>query len=403
MEDSESGLDVYGEAIPVQKPKDAKLLFGKGVQISADGLKVTSKIDGRPVLSFVGKLSVEPELSIEGDVSFETGNITFAGRVTIAGIIQDGFSVKAGSITVREIGKATIEATGDVTVYGGILGATIRAQGNVKAVHIHTSRVTATGDIIVDKGIVDSKIVASGRCVVTRGKILTSHVTAKRGIEAAEIGSDRAAPCTLFVGIDPAAQWELEKLKDKISQARKDKRQWIEAIQNLQEQMAKLEIKIGENAQVQDRSVVEQRMLKAQMEEASQKGDAELIAQLEAQKTELNSRAKAAEVELEKLFDQQDIIRDKISAHQKEIQDADELIGHTNQEVEALTDWMITNQGSPTVKVQRTAYSGTTIRGPSSTLVLKSDCRSAMIKEIKALDRDGEAGAVYRMTIQSLY
>ncbi|MBW2330536.1 MAG: DUF342 domain-containing protein [Deltaproteobacteria bacterium] len=75
------GIDVLGNPVPVPKPKDIKLRCGKGAEKSEDALKVFAKVDGRPEISFDGKVLVLSELKISGDVGLETGHIFPCNRL----------------------------------------------------------------------------------------------------------------------------------------------------------------------------------------------------------------------------------------------------------------------------------------------------------------------------------
>lgn len=398
------GSDVYGKKLGIAKAKDVRLMLGTGVELSQDGLKVYAKLDGRPELSRFGKLSVLPELQIEGDIGFETGNISFEGSIIVRGVVQDGFRVKGRALTAKEIAKADLDIAGDILAYGGILGATIRCAGNVRAVHIHTAKIEAQGSVIVEKGIFDSRISTSGKCVAGRGKILSSKIIAKMGVEANFIGSDISQPSTIIVGIDPVTEKQVESLKASIAAKEKEKVKHYEFIQKLEEQSKQSEIRIGELAQVQDRGALKKKTLSEKLEELKKLDDREKIAKVEGVMHELSAKIQSAEEELDKLFDQQDQIRTKISEHNDKIKEIDVEIENIYEELDVTTEWVKQHPGAAAVKVFSTAHAGTTIRGPYSSLTLTSNARSALIREAQDTEAtEGGSPGRWRISIQGLF
>lgn len=398
------GIDVYGKKLGVSQTKDIRLMLGTGVELSQDGLKVFAKLDGRPELSAFGKLSVLPELHIDGDVSFETGNIAFEGSIIVSGVVQDGFRVKGRSLTAKEISKAELDISGDIIAHGGILGATIRCQGNVRAVHIHTAKIEAQGNVIVEKGIFDSKISTSGKCVAERGKIVSSKITAKQGVEASFIGSEISQPSTLFVGIDPVTEKQVEGLKASILIKQKEQLKHRELIKKQEEQSLQFEKRIGELAQLPDRGVLKKKALQVKLEALQKLNDAEKIAQVESMQQELDAKIKSAEMELDKLFDQQDQIRTKISEHQEKIKEIDGEIKTIRDELDMVAEWVREHPGHAAVKIINTAYAGTILRGPFSSLILASNTKSALIRESQDTDaNEGGTPGRWRFSIQSLF
>ena len=193
------GKDVLGQTIPVDKARDVPLLAGENTKASEDGLKVTAKTGGRPALAKDGRISVYPELRIEGDVGLETGHIRFSGHINVRGIIQEGFRVKGGRLTAMEINKAEVDIEGDIDIQGGIIGSKVKTNGNIKARYIEASTIRALGDISVRDEVLHGDIEINGLLSMSSpaGKIISSTISARKGMEAAIIGSDASRPCTL--------------------------------------------------------------------------------------------------------------------------------------------------------------------------------------------------------------
>ena len=224
--DGTGGMDVFGLIFPAPKAKNIKLRCGKGAEKSEDGLKVFAKLDGRPEISAHGKLFVLPELKISGDVGLDTGHIEFDGNIDVHGSVQDGFRVRGGKLSAKEILKAEIDIAGDIVVLGGIIGARIKTGGSVRAKHVNASDIEALGDVVVENELLNSRIESSGACLVKGGTILSSSISARKGIEANEIGSDTSKPCTLAVAFDERVINEVDKIKEELNSLRSQLECW---------------------------------------------------------------------------------------------------------------------------------------------------------------------------------
>jgi len=210
------GHDVFGTELTPLPVSDIKLIFGSGVESSEDRLKLYAKADGHPKISLGGRLSVVSDLVINGDVDLKSGHIDFEGNVKVTGTIQSGFNVKGADVEAKEIMGARITASGKVTTTGAIIGAVVKAQGNITAKYINHATLSTFGDIVVQKEITDSSINTSGACLLERGKILSSEISAKQGIAAVDIGTDLSPPCRLTVGVDDQVEAETERIRNAI-------------------------------------------------------------------------------------------------------------------------------------------------------------------------------------------
>jgi len=156
--------------------------------------------------------------------------------VNVSGAIQDDFSVSCKNLTAREILKARIDVTGHVTVTGGIIESNIRAKGGVESIYITRSYIESEDDINVKNEIIESTIKTGGAVNVTKGNILSSKISAKKGIKALNIGSMVTVPNTLRVGINYA----LESKVNKINQMIETK---IENIEEIRKRLAQFSLK----------------------------------------------------------------------------------------------------------------------------------------------------------------
>jgi len=215
-----AGRTVTNRRLEAKLGEDAELLAGKNARLSDDGLEVTSEINGQ-VVFHNNKINVEPIYEVAGDVNLGTGNIVFLGTVIIHGNVEDGFSVKAaGNVEVYgTVGKALIEAEGNVIVNRGILGkdeAVVKAGNDIMAKFVEHTRLSAGNDVIVSEAIMHSFVDAGKRvlCVGKRAMIVGGRIRAREEVNAREIGSRVSTETIVEVGIDPKAREELNKLEE---------------------------------------------------------------------------------------------------------------------------------------------------------------------------------------------
>jgi uncharacterized protein (DUF342 family) len=218
---AEQGVDgktVLGSYLPASNGKDSELQLGANVHLDTDGETILADINGQ-VLLVNGKISVEPILNIQGNVDIKTGNIIFLGTVIINGSVEDGFVVKAeGNIEVKgTIGKAEVEAEGDIKAYKGITGRNggmIKAGKSVYASFVENATVDAGDSVIVSDGIINSQVVARRiLCQGRRANIVGGYLRATEEISAKVIGSAVSGTETICeTGFDPKLKAELDEL-----------------------------------------------------------------------------------------------------------------------------------------------------------------------------------------------
>ncbi len=382
------GIDVFGLPVPPPKAKPLKVRLGPGVEKSEDGSKFFAKIDGRPFMTPDGKLSVLAQLKIAGDVGLETGHIDFDGAVDVAGGIQRGFNVNCGSLIVREVIGAEVVVTGDVNVLGGVIGATIWCTGNLKARYIHESRMEVSGNLGVEREILDSRIDTSGKCQVERGKILSSQISAKQGIEAFEIGSETARPCALIIGVDERVEREVARIGEGISRLRAKKGELENKIARLNTKSARMNKQLGALAQVQDRAMVEQRSLKDKMTAlAGRDGGAEQE-EMRQQLNNIESNVAEMEVAVGRLLDGYEAARLEAEQGQKKIQEIEEKIQELTEDMAATTAWSKEVKGTPVLTVGGKIFAGTSVKGPFASMVFEEDLSRITIKEMNGSPSD---------------
>jgi uncharacterized protein (DUF342 family) len=218
-EEGINGKTITGKVLYAKSGNDIPLPLGSNVHVGDDGDSILSDINGQVILAN-GKINVEPVLTIEGDVNLKTGNIIFLGTVIITGNVEDGFSVKAaGNIEVKgTVGKAEIDADGDIIIYQGINskgGGKLRAGKSLWARFIENANVEAGNMVVVTDGIINSQVdaIKSILCQGKRANIMGGRLRAGEEINANVLGNSTSGTETICeVGFDPHSKIEMERL-----------------------------------------------------------------------------------------------------------------------------------------------------------------------------------------------
>ena len=205
----EPGVCVTGANVPARKPVRLALKYGKNVEISEDGLTLTS-LTGVHVELDRGKVLVQNIYTIKGDVGTATGDIEYDGIVSISGDVLTGYSVNASSdiYVYGVVEGASLTAGGDIVIASGVHGlakAVITADGNITTNFIQESEVYAGGSVNAGS-ILYSNVSAKDSIYVNSGKGLVKGGELRAGalILINTVGSPRTgANSLLTVGTDP--------------------------------------------------------------------------------------------------------------------------------------------------------------------------------------------------------
>lgn len=186
------GRNCLGAAIPAEELRIFTMALGEGVV----------ERDGAVVAALAGEfrterktLTVLPVLVVNSDVDYGTGNIIFPGNVYIKGNVLDKFSVHcAGTLRIGgNVFGANLDAAGDIEIQGGIAGrdsGLVRAGGTITVKYIESATVEAAGDITVSKAIIHSNVSSNGsvRLTARPGVIMGGEIHASRGLQCASLG-----------------------------------------------------------------------------------------------------------------------------------------------------------------------------------------------------------------------
>ncbi len=381
----EPGTSVFGQVLPPPRIRDPRLKCGKGAQKSEDGMQILAKSDGTPKLSSDGKVYVFGMINIEGDIGVETGNIEFEGYVEAQGPVTAGYTVKAKGLYTTGIQDAVIEVAEDLICDGGIYGSTLKVGGNMKASHIHNCTIEILGDLVVKKEIFDSTIQSNGRCLIGEGKIITSNIDAKKGIEALEIGSLASNPCRLSVGFDRRYERDLANCQTELEELKGQKVHVEASLPGHQSQLAAIETNIVAITKEQESYLAQKRQFEEQLrgegpnpvEDDEEKFMLEeMIAELVEQIGEVDTRKTSMQTEADKA-------RIKIIGVEKSLATLDGLIEENREKLELLEESVKVDPGLPVVKVSGTIYNKTQIIGPHKEMNIQEDMHKVRIAESK--------------------
>ena len=397
-EEGTPGTSVSDKPIPPPKPQNVKLRKGKGAKISSDGLQLFAEAGGRPELSADGKVYVFSEHKINGDVDLKTGHVDFEGGIQVNGSIKRGFRVRGGSLAANEIIGAEIDIKGDIAVTGGIIGANIRLGGNLRARYIHKTRIETYGDVVVDKEVIDADIEGSGAFIVKSGPVLSSKIIAKKGIEVLQVGSKTSNPCNLIAGTEDRVNNEISKIQQQIEELVKVKEDLEKQIEVLEHKKLDISIKLGEEAQYQDKSSVKKRQLEEKMPLILKEGNEEKKKKIGQILSALNKEIKDREVVLEGFFAKEDEINSKIEDYNKRIEEIDSQVEEIKGEIDHLKEWAAGEEAIPVLKVHGKLFPFADVRGPHTFLTVPKGHERVQIKEIKLESEDADKQWVLKIS-----
>ena len=205
--DGQPGKDIFGNVIPVKKPKIKRLKYGKNIKLSGDGLSIISEVSGNVTLTD-NTVFVSDPFNVAADVDASTGDIEYDGNVYIPGTVRTGFTVKAkGDIQVDGVVEgATLIAGGNIVIKRGVQGmgkGILKAGGDICAQFFESSTVEVEGDVIVGS-IIHSSISSNGSISVNgkKGFIVGGEIICKKGIEVNSIGNKMETQTIIKVGVN---------------------------------------------------------------------------------------------------------------------------------------------------------------------------------------------------------
>ena len=163
------GLNVHGERIESERPKDIELIAGDNVHITEDGLEVVSETRGilEVVVNHTYKeniksriiVSVEPIEVIDGS---ETIRITVDRPVEIIGDLKSGSKI----ISRRDVNisgnieeNTTIQTSSNIFIDGNIIGSGISCEQDFEADNVKLSKIMAEGKLVIKGTAMNSELI----------------------------------------------------------------------------------------------------------------------------------------------------------------------------------------------------------------------------------------------------
>ena len=250
---AEAGVDVLGRAIaPAGTTAGATAGTAAGAAAAgAGGLSHDASIreerDDKGNVTYVAvgagefrmegqAISVAERYVVKGDVGMETGNVRFSGPINVLGTVRRGFQLFAGGDTsiAGGVEASLVSSDGAIAIAGGIKGdrkGTIRAGKTVDVGFAEQALLLAVGDIRVRGSCALCSVKTNGRLLVGgQGGALTGGLCrARKGVDAASIGSERGVKTEISFGQDylvadmiEAEEREIEKIKALVVKADRD-------------------------------------------------------------------------------------------------------------------------------------------------------------------------------------
>jgi len=214
-----SGYAVSGKILPAESGLIAEFQLGANVELSADGKKLLSKIEGRPVLESSGRIRVDEVVYLK-NIDYSTGNVDFPGSVIVEESVADGFKLHAsGSIILQgSVGVCQISAGKDVILSAGFMGrgeGKITSDGDVYARFVEQGIIEAKGSIYISEATLHSRLTAGGAVVVKggRGDITGGELSAAKFVQCNKLGGAGETKTVLTVGIDPSLHKAIDDIK----------------------------------------------------------------------------------------------------------------------------------------------------------------------------------------------
>ncbi len=220
--ESEDGWDVLGNTLPAKQLTPLNVEIGANVieEKDEEGNTFLMAEKGGRLIYENNKIEIQEGFFVKGDVDFSVGNIKFSGDVQVKGTVKNGFYIMAGgNVNIgmnSEMSLLSSEKT--ITVNQGIKGggkALLRAKDSIRVSFAERATLLAVEDIIVKNAVFGCKVKCNGklRLMTEKGYLVGGKIQARKGIEAANIGSLSGTRTEISFGQDYliADQIEIEE------------------------------------------------------------------------------------------------------------------------------------------------------------------------------------------------
>ncbi len=395
----EPGCNIFGKEIAIPKVHYAKLTYSKGVKLSADKTHAEATVDGTPAVTKTGVLYVFSVHQIEGDIGYKSGHVDFDGDIQVEGSISNGFKVKGGRLTAREISMAEIEIRGDILIQGGIIGAKVKCGGNLRAHFIHNAELEVSGDVVVDKEVIGSTIHSGGGFFGDRVTLLNSTLSTCGSIAVKEVGAEGgAAPNMIYLSTCSQLNREIESRKASLKALQQQQQSLTGALEELQKEHQSLTATLSSQTQLLDRERVQ---IQGEMRQLDAKFHALKVAEqsgmggrkLKADRDGLQLKIVKLESQLEALFDRQEQLKGAITTHQQQLTEQQPTIELIQSELEVLLAERSQRSEGARLEVHGTLYEYNQIHTSYKSQTIQAAVRRVALKSVKIED---EVTGAYR-------
>ncbi|MCR4744387.1 MAG: FapA family protein [Lachnospiraceae bacterium] len=220
------GADVYGKKILPPKVKAFKLIPGKNVRLSEDGMELYAESDGHVKL-VKDKVEVSGVLEIPS-IDTSSGNVlNYQGNMLIKGNVSTGFKVSAtGDIEIQGVlESADVEAGGQITVVKGINAkerSSVKAGTNVISKYVENANIEAGGYVHADC-IINSHVVAVDSITVEgkKAQVAGGSIRATNYVSVGIAGSPMEIQTSIEVGTSPEKKARLDEILKRQAELRK--------------------------------------------------------------------------------------------------------------------------------------------------------------------------------------
>jgi uncharacterized protein len=212
------GRNVLGQDLPAREGRTTAFKFGKGVEVTTDGLKAIAQVDGHPAI-IADRLTVLNTVEVPSHVDYSIGNIDFIGNVKVRGDVMPGFAVKTrGNLEIAgNVEQANLDVGGNLDLRGIIFGqgnSKIMVKGDARIGAIDQAEVHVHGHLKVNNYIRHSTVLvgASLELIGQKGNVIGGEISAFQGISCPYAGNAMATLTKLTVGVNPFAAVELDDM-----------------------------------------------------------------------------------------------------------------------------------------------------------------------------------------------
>lgn len=238
----EPGRDLFAVEHPVNQVAEITITEGDGVKrVEENGQVLFKAVErGAPFLTKnsanAWHLSVSDILKIDGDLTPEYGRLRFEGEVQIKGNIPNEYQLQVdkdlhvGGV----ISDADIRVGGNLHLASGFIGGHGEITGELRCKYIDNARLHVRGDVFVANELIGTRLRCDGRIEAPKAVLRGGFVSALRGMQLAEIGSDgRELRTDVHAGVDEGLKRMREETEQQLKAMEEEEQQLNQRVKRL--------------------------------------------------------------------------------------------------------------------------------------------------------------------------